>query len=90
MKYNEGIFKDFEFCNALGASGLWRCWFRIGLNPYEIRKHHDEVCEALACITQNFRWLGCSIVLDEGQHSFATAEELQAEGPLIWSYTAIC
>lgn len=90
MKYNEGIFKDFEFCNGWGGNNMFQCSFRIGLNPYEIRKHLDEIREALACLCQNFRLLGCCITLDEWQHTFATAEELATEEPSIWSYTAIC
>ncbi len=91
MKYNEYIFKDFEFRGAYGNSEQYRCYFEIGLNPYEIREHLDEIRECLAAICNNYALLGSIVVAAEAhEYPFATAEELRDRQGLIWRYVAIC
>lgn len=86
----EGIFKDFEFFGGMGYGGIFRCSFQIGLNPYEMQEHRQEVLEFLAGFCQKFSMLEGNISAVKDQHEFATREELETEGYSIWSYTAIC
>lgn len=91
MNYKEGVFKDFRFRGAHGNIEQFRCYFEIGLNPYEIREHLDEIREWLATLCNNYALLGSIVVAAEAhEYPFATAEELKERQGLIWRYVAIC
>lgn len=86
----EGIFKDFKFLGSAEYGWIFRCSFEIGLNPYEMVEHIDEVREFLAGICRKFNMLTATVTLDIGQQEFATREKLKTEGQSIWRYIAVC